>query len=79
MSGVPIPEVKWSHNGHPIAEGSEVKIDSGPTYSTLTISPSKKENAGQYRVAAENSVGSDEVDFDVDIKGWCDQDALFFC
>ena len=69
MSGVPQPNARWFHNGNEVRPGDNVTIDTGKSHSTLNVVKTTKDNAGSYKVIAENSVGADSAEFTVDVKG----------
>ena len=69
MSGSPHPAATWYFNDQPIVPSATTTIESAPTYTTLTVGNSSKDNEGRYRVVAENKVGTDQTEFVVGIKG----------
>ena len=69
MSGSPHPTATWYFIDQPIVPSATTKIESAPTYTTLTVGNSSKDNEGRYRVVAENKVGTDQTEFVVGIKG----------
>ncbi len=69
MAGVPTPTARWFHGDTPIEQSADVLIETGATYSTLTISRVGLSAAGIYRVDVENEVGKDSIDFQVDVTG----------
>ena len=68
VSGMPDPTIKWYHKDIPLHESAKVNIESDVSYSTLTVKGTAAEDAGRYRVAAQNMVGSDNAEFNVKVK-----------
>ena len=61
VTGSPIPEIKWTKVGGSLSAHSEVKDGQ------LRIVNAKKEDAGQYKCEATNSVGSEEAETSVEV------------
>ena len=67
VSGLPTPTTSWYHNDQPITQTKRISIESAASYTTLTVGKATKEDAGRYRVVAENKVGSDKAEFVVEM------------
>ena len=73
--GFPIPTVTWYHNGSLLANDSQtiiqdqIVVDGGVVFlaSTLEICSAHALDSGAYSCIAENRVGTDVFDFEVDI------------
>ena len=68
MTGVPAPTVTWLHNNKPVTMDI-FNVDTGARHSTLKASNAVKALAGGYKIVVENEVGSDTVEFTVNVKG----------
>lgn len=69
ITGLPRPRVTWYRNGVPLGvRPGHVLIDSGDSYSTLTVQGIENEEGGRYEAHAENLAGSARHAFDVVIK-----------
>jgi titin len=69
FSATPRPKVSWFRNGTPLGpRPGHVLIDSGDTYSTLTVLGVEGEEGGRYEAKVENIAGSARQAFDVVIK-----------
>ena len=72
FTGIPKPKVTWYHGNTRLHEQrGHVHLDTGDSYSTLTMTGIEKEEAGKYRVHIENEAGSAECEFDVMVKCKC--------
>ena len=69
IKGEPKPEARWFLDDQEITADARVKIEGDGTYSRLTVTKTSAKDAGKYRVAAENSVGSDSAEFTVAVTG----------
>lgn len=69
ISGIPSPKVAWLKDGKPMEKSPRLSIDMTEEFSTLTIKNATLEDAGMYKMTAENVVGKAEADFEVLIKG----------
>ena len=70
ITGHPRPTVKWFHGDKELIQGNGTTIETNEKSSTLTVKGiSAAKNSGNYRVEAENKVGSDSAEFTVKIKG----------
>ena len=79
VQGVPKPRVTWFIGEAPASSIADVSEESLNGDSRLVISNSKLSMAGKVRVLAENSVGADEVTFDLTVKGISEFPALSLC
>ena len=69
ITGHPKPTSKWFHGDKELIPSGDVSIKKDDTNAILKITKtSGGANSGKYRLLAENSVGSDEAEFDVLIK-----------
>lgn len=64
-----MPTIEWNLNGRPIATSKNVRIESTPDSTTLTISKCGTSDSGVYKVVAENDVGSDSAEIQVSVLG----------
>ena len=69
IAGNPYPKVTFYKNDTTIHENSRTRItnDSKGKY-TLTISGSKNNDTGEYKIIAENNIGRDKVTCKIEIK-----------
>ena len=71
VSGLPVPTITWSNceTGKVITEKDErVFIESGATFSNLTITPSqRKKDCGKYKLILENNAGKTDYFFHVKV------------
>ena len=67
--GVPTPKVKWSIQGQPADSVNGVAIETEDDASSFVVASMTSQFAGKVKVTAENSVGSDEAEFDIVVKG----------
>nr|CRZ24661.1 BMA-UNC-89, isoform b [Brugia malayi] len=58
VTGYPIPEVAWFHNGEPIVPSSNIKITEEDGMHTLVLNDVLPEQSGEISCEARNSVGS---------------------
>ena len=61
--------MKWTQADDNLDGATGVSIETGKDASRLVVSSVTCKLAGKVKVTAENSVGSDEVEFDVTVKG----------
>ena len=69
IDGVPTPKVKWSIQGQPADSVNGVAIETEDDASSFVVASMTSQFAGKVKVTAENSVGSDEAEFDIVVKG----------
>ncbi|KAF5301257.1 hypothetical protein FQR65_LT00957 [Abscondita terminalis] len=69
VSGLPVPSLTWSHNGKPVKETRELKLQTDDKQSTLVISEAFPKDAGTYTVTAKNEVGAAISECNVTVKG----------
>jgi len=70
VAGQPRPAVSWFHNDVKVEdESSRVSTETAEGWSSLKVKASTAEDAGTYRVTAENAAGFDSADFRVLVKG----------
>jgi len=75
-TGFPIPTLSWYHNGNLLANYSrtviqdKIVVNGGVIFlaSTLEICSTHASDSGTYSCIAENRLGTDSFDFEVDIK-----------
>ncbi|CAH1802732.1 unnamed protein product [Owenia fusiformis] len=67
FEGIPTPTASWFFNDTPLEKSKSVVIDTSDTYTSITVRGMSKENAGKYKVVAENKVGVDEATFTVNV------------
>lgn len=64
-SGLPLPSLKWKHNGNDILH--DITNDGG--VSELALSNVNQENFGTYKLEAKNEIGKSEIDIQVKVIG----------
>jgi len=69
VTGVPKPSVSWEHNGTALESTDVISMERENDFCRIIIKPSEAKNSGQYKLLAENSIGSAEHTFDVLVKG----------
>ena len=69
VSGHPEPNISWYHGETELSSANGISIERKDKLSTLTVKGMNSKKAGTYRVTAENSVGSDEAEFTVKVRG----------
>ena len=70
VAGQPRPAVRWFHNDAGVVEESgRVSTETADGWSSLRVKASTADDAGTYRVTAENAAGFDSADFRVLVKG----------
>lgn len=69
ISGIPSPKVAWLLNGETIEKSPRLTMETTEEFSILTIKNATLEDAGNYKITAENVVGKAEADFEVVVKG----------
>ena len=69
VSGDPNPETTWMVNGEVIKAEGPLKAAHGPLHTKLMMIPAKREYCGTYKIKAKNSVGEDEAEVTVTIRG----------
>ena len=68
VQGHPKPSVTWYKDGEQLFSVGNMVIKSDERKTTLKLTSAVGDNRGQYRLVAENVVGSDEASFDVRIQ-----------
>ena len=68
VTGTPTPTVQWLVNGQPL-DRSDQRYHVTRDGRTLTLSDVRVSDTGRYTCVADNSVGSAERDFDLDVLG----------
>ena len=69
VSGQPRPSVCWFHNDAKVEETNRVSTETAEGWSSLKVKASTAEDAGSYKVTAENAAGFDSAEFKVLVKG----------
>ena len=69
IAGMPTPTVQWFLGEKPVEPSKDITIETDDTSSRITIKGAKTDDAGKYKVTAENNAGSDSAEFDVIVKG----------
>ncbi|XP_076264321.1 obscurin isoform X24 [Rhynchophorus ferrugineus] len=69
VKGYPKPQVKFTHDGKPIEAGSKYKfLYEDEESMSLVIKDVKSEDAGIYKITAENELGSDSAEMKLIVK-----------
>ena len=71
VAGQPRPAVSWFHNDRKVDESNRVSTETADGWSSLQVKASTVDDAGTYKVTAENAAGFDSADFRVLVKGSC--------
>ncbi len=69
ITGEPKPESHWFLEDVEIHPDEHTQIEGDGTFSRLTVKDVSTQNAGKYKVTAENKVGATSAAFDVAIQG----------
>jgi len=69
VSGQPRPSVSWFHNDATIHESNRVSAETAEGWSSLKVKATTADDAGTYKVTAENAAGFDSAEFKVLVKG----------
>jgi len=69
IAGQPRPSVSWFHNDAKIEESNRVSSEAAEGWSSLKVKASTVDDAGTYKVTAENAAGFDSAEFRVLVKG----------
>ena len=69
VTGIPAPKTTWFFKGQSLTATQDLAVEATATVGKLVFSKAKFEHSGVYLLKAENSVGSDEVEFTLAIKG----------
>jgi len=69
ISGQPRPTVCWFHNKTKVEESSRLATETAEGWSSLKVKNTTADDAGAYKVTAENAAGFDSTEFQVLIKG----------
>ena len=69
VSGVPTPTVQWFFKDRPVSAVSKANVETSNSYTTLQIKGAETNEAGIYKVIAENKVGSTEAEFSINMLG----------
>ncbi|KAJ8954877.1 hypothetical protein NQ318_016813, partial [Aromia moschata] len=69
VSGLPLPTLIWSHNGKPVKETRELKLQCEDNKATLIIYEAFPKDAGTYLVSAKNIAGEATSSCSVSVKG----------
>ena len=69
ISGQPRPSVCWFHNDTKIEESNRVSTETAEGWSSLKVKATTADDAGAYKVTAENTAGFDSAEFQVLVKG----------
>jgi len=69
ITGQPRPAVNWFHNDHKVDESNRVSTETADGWSSLKVKATTADDAGTYKVTAENAAGFDSAEFRVFVKG----------
>ena len=69
VAGQPRPLVNWFHNDVKIEESQRVSTETAEGWSSLKVKATTADDAGTYKVTAENAAGFDSAEFRVLVKG----------
>ena len=69
IEGLPVPTVTWTFNGEALESNGHTFVETNSTYSRVSLVDAVVTQSGVYKIVAENSVGKDEAEFNVAVKG----------
>ncbi|XP_026463315.1 coiled-coil domain-containing protein 141-like [Ctenocephalides felis] len=69
VSGIPEPQIQWTHNGKPFMETSDSKLHRDGQRATLIINEAFPKDAGLYAATARNIAGTVTSSCNVSVKG----------
>lgn len=69
IRGYPRPAVNWFHDDIKLEGSSRISMDFKDGFSFLKVQSVTGEDAGMYKVQAENAIGLDAATFKVVVKG----------
>jgi len=69
IAGQPRPTVHWFHNDVSVHESARLATEGAEGWSSLKVKATTADDAGTYKVTAENAAGFDSAEFRVLIKG----------
>lgn len=69
VTGVPKPSVTWQQNGTTLEATETTTMEREDEFCRIVIKSCEAKNGGEYKLVAENTVGSAEHTFDVVVKG----------
>ena len=69
IAGQPRPAVSWFHNDVKVEESNRVSTEAAEGWSSLKVKATTVDDAGTYKVTAENTAGFDSSEFRVTVKG----------
>ena len=69
VTGAPKPSVTWQQNEITLESSDTIAMERENDFCRITIKASEAKNSGQYKLLAENVVGTAEHTFDVTVKG----------
>ena len=69
VSGQPRPTVSWFHNDAKVEESNRVGTETADGWSSIKVKATTIDDAGTYKVTAENAAGFDSAEFKVLVKG----------
>ena len=77
IDGFPTPKVKWLQaEGDSVDGMADVALETENEASRLAVASVTSQLAGKVKVVAENSVGADEAEFELIVKGGCNMYCL---
>lgn len=68
FTGCPKPKIKWIREGETIESGEHYDIEITERHATLTIRDASKLDSGPYRLTAENEIGQDAANINIQIS-----------
>lgn len=69
VSGYPRPSVHWFHENEKLLNDSRITMETAGSWVYLKVKSISEEDAGNYKVTAVNSAGSDSASFNVTVRG----------
>ena len=69
ITGSPRPDVTWLLNDKPVDDVTAILVDKSEGASSLEVLRLSRDLSGCFKVIAQNDIGVDSLQFDIDVKG----------
>ena len=69
ITGSPRPDVTWLLNDKPVDDVTAILVDKSEGSSSLEVLRLSRDLSGCFKVIAQNDIGVDSLQFDIDVKG----------
>ena len=77
-TGDPAPAISWTKDGSLISSSGDSRISFGEDNKKLTITNVSRDDSGQYRCVANNSVGNETTSDAATLDVQCKNSGLYF-